>query len=616
MSILLLVHLISTHNILIVDYMLLCNFFHYNRKLKQDWENLDLGTDYYKNIVGERVHNRTGSTDFYKLPQGRLFVFREEFCRFLKSRKFGKFSEKFWLVRLLDYMKLFVLFRDRMTDDLKLRLEEILPSRLGQNGVYSARWVIDPVIVGVFSMWILANYNKGGISLKKLDGDKFHADDWESSDAYGAVQRSYSYEVVINPSKLLTQTEAIEVYRRLMKYSSTSQGSYCDILTQKELKDFVNGNGGLAALAEMSQVDRGKLTTKFIKDRYPTGTAYHRGFHQDHLDANLNKALDYYKSDSASAAKGSSMPSASVKEKVETAATERALNSAIAATSSGRYKAPHGTFMRDDLEEFVDATGGLASLAALRWSDISDLVRKFIDAKYPSSSQKQINKYRQELDTNLYVVLADYKRSKMLDPDANLYKEVSKTLAADTPTDTAVTTSAPVKGGSELAPEAGSGHGESMDSLVTPTQSSDLGDTLKLSPGFKPPLDPTMLGPMNKTNVVQPAEISLPNLEMAKQQGTSTETANVFEQYRKEQQEAADRQQKSLDKMNEMLNAMNPFFIQFGSVIDEKNGLRVAGIPELTAITAAKPVGGNTQIINNTIVQDQNDGLDLRKKQN
>lgn len=131
-----------------------------------------------------------------------------------------------------------------------------------------------------------------------------------------------------------------------------------------------------------------------------------------------------------------------------------------------------------------------------------------------------------------------------------------------------------------------------------------------------PPLDPTMLGPMNKTNVVKPAEISLPKLEMAKQQNTSTEAANVFEQYRKEQQEAAARQQQSLDQMNEMFTAMNPFFKQFGSVIDEKNGLRVAGIPELTAITAAKPVGGNTQIINNTIVQDQNDGLDLRKKQN
>ena len=133
---------------------------------------------------------------------------------------------------------------------------------------------------------------------------------------------------------------------------------------------------------------------------------------------------------------------------------------------------------------------------------------------------------------------------------------------------------------------------------------------------IKPPFDPTMLGPMNKTNVVQPADISLPRLEMAKQQNTSTGAANVFEQYRKEQQEAAARQQQSLDQMNEMFNTMSPFFKQFGSVIDEKNGLRVAGIPELTAITAAKPVAGNTQIINNTIVQDQNDGLDLRKKQN
>ena len=131
-----------------------------------------------------------------------------------------------------------------------------------------------------------------------------------------------------------------------------------------------------------------------------------------------------------------------------------------------------------------------------------------------------------------------------------------------------------------------------------------------------PPLDTTMLGPMNKTNVVSPAEISLPKLEMAKQQVQTTDATNIFEQYRKEQQEAAIRQQQSLDQMNEMFTTMNPFFKQFGSVIDEKNGLRVAGIPELTAITAAKPSGGNTQIINNTIVQDQNDGLDLRKKQN
>ena len=174
----------------------------------------------------------------------------------------------------------------------------------------------------------------------------------------------------------------------------------------------------------------------------------------------------------------------------------------------------------------------------------------------------------------------------------------------------------PKKGGSELAPESVSRRGRSIDPISESTKKVDLGDTLKSSPGFKPPLDPTMLGPMNKTNVVQPADISLPKLEMVKQLNTSTEATNVFEQYRKEQQEAAARHQQSLNQMNEMFTAMSPFFKQFGSVIDEKNGLRVAGIPELTAITAAKPSGGNTQIINNTIVQDQNDGLDLRKKQN
>lgn len=129
-----------------------------------------------------------------------------------------------------------------------------------------------------------------------------------------------------------------------------------------------------------------------------------------------------------------------------------------------------------------------------------------------------------------------------------------------------------------------------------------------------PVFDPSTLTPMNKTNVVKPAEISLTRMESAKASARKEEASNVFEQYRKEQQELAAKQTQSLDQMNVALSQMTPFFTQFGSIVD-KNGLKVAGIPELTAITAAKPAGGNTQVINNTIIQDQNDGLDLRKKQ-
>lgn len=298
-------------------------------------------------------------------------------------------------------------------------------------------------------------------------------------------------------------------------------------------------------------------------------------------------------------------PAASVKEKVGATA---------AAAASGEYKAQSGTIFGGELEEFINANGGLAALTAMDQVERGKLMSKFMRDKYPKSNTMR-SKHRLELNRNLNKALASYSsglgKPVILD-NTDLESNTGKSVESKTSSDA----NSPMKGGSELVPGAGSNRGRYMDPLAEPTQQVDFRSILKSSPGFKPPLDPTMLGPMNKTNVVQPAEISIPRLEMAKQQVQTTDTANIFEQYRKEQQEAAARQQQSLDQMNEMFTTMNPFFKKFGSVVDEKNGLRVAGIPELTAITAAKPVGGNTQIINNTIIQDQNDGLDLRKKQN
>jgi hypothetical protein len=69
------------------------------------------------------------------------------------------------------------------------------------------------------------------------------------------------------------------------------------------------------------------------------------------------------------------------------------------------------------------------------------------------------------------------------------------------------------------------------------------------------------------------------------------------------------------DKLLSTLESYTSVFGQFSRIIG-KDGLQVAGIDTLTAVTAAKPVGGGTQIINNnTVVREANEGLDLRKKQ-
>ncbi len=342
-----------------------------------------------------------------------------------------------------------------------------------------------------------------------------------------------------------------------------------------ELEEFINANGGLAALTAMNQVERGKLMSKFMRDKYPKSDTM-RSKHRLELNRNLNKALASYKPEE---------PSAAASTPVDTATSTPAPATPASPAAS--------------VKEKVSSVG-----------DVEDELSPIEQLELLNKLEKDPN--RAKADKKLLAKLGiDFPD----DPDEWLdaRRDAELRIKALNKMDTL---NAPVKGGSELAPGAGSNRGRYMDPLAEPTQQVDFRSILKSSPGFKPPLDPTMLGPMNKTNVVQPAEISIPRLEMAKQQVQTTDTANIFEQYRKEQQEAAARQQQSLDQMNEMFTTMNPFFKKFGSVVDEKNGLRVAGIPELTAITAAKPVGGNTQIINNTIIQDQNDGLDLRKKQN
>lgn len=326
-------------------------------------------------------------------------------------------------------------------------------------------------------------------------------------------------------------------------------------------------------------------------------------------------------------------PAASVKEKVGAAPQG-------APVERRKFKSPKLKRYEDCADAFIESIGSVKTVRTMRYGVFRAKYREFINKNWKkfigeagegrtvSHMQAEAFKHQAEAE-GLFAYAAAFGITgkiqavgqDLIDPstgkpvildNTDLESNTGKSVESKTNSDA----NSPMKGGSELAPGAGSNRGRYMDPLADPTQQVDFRSILKSSQGFKPPLDPTMLGPMNKTNVVQPAEISIPRLEMAKQQVQTTDTANIFEQYRKEQQEAAARQQQSLDQMNEMFTTMNPFFKKFGSVVDEKNGLRVAGIPELTAITAAKPVGGNTQIINNTIIQDQNDGLDLRKKQN
>ena len=69
------------------------------------------------------------------------------------------------------------------------------------------------------------------------------------------------------------------------------------------------------------------------------------------------------------------------------------------------------------------------------------------------------------------------------------------------------------------------------------------------------------------------------------------------------------------DGFNSMTNLQNKSFSLLGSIIGP-NGLKVEGIPELTAVTAAKPSGGNVTNITNVMpVRTQDEGLDVRASQ-
>lgn len=69
------------------------------------------------------------------------------------------------------------------------------------------------------------------------------------------------------------------------------------------------------------------------------------------------------------------------------------------------------------------------------------------------------------------------------------------------------------------------------------------------------------------------------------------------------------------DGFNSMTNLQNKSFSLLGSIIGP-NGLKVEGIPELTAITAAKPSGRNVTNVTNVMpVRTQDEGLDVRASQ-
>lgn len=70
-----------------------------------------------------------------------------------------------------------------------------------------------------------------------------------------------------------------------------------------------------------------------------------------------------------------------------------------------------------------------------------------------------------------------------------------------------------------------------------------------------------------------------------------------------------------VDGINKMNNLQNKYIDLLESTIGP-NGMRVEGIPELTAVTATKPSGGNvTNITNVNADKTQDEGLDVRKSQ-
>ena len=128
---------------------------------------------------------------------------------------------------------------------------------------------------------------------------------------------------------------------------------------------------------------------------------------------------------------------------------------------------------------------------------------------------------------------------------------------------------------------------------------------------IKPPIDTANLTPPKTKDVVSANELALESGMIQKNQTnkvTSAIQANKPEQMMSQQQV-----QELLKSTQKALMGYSKFSEQMSHVFD-KDGLKVAGIPELTAITAAKPAG-NTTIVQQQVAEPVDTGLDLRKKQ-
>ena len=73
---------------------------------------------------------------------------------------------------------------------------------------------------------------------------------------------------------------------------------------------------------------------------------------------------------------------------------------------------------------------------------------------------------------------------------------------------------------------------------------------------------------------------------------------------------------KGVDKLNDSMSDLADNMAPLKTAIGKDGMLHIAGMDQLLYITANKPVAsGGTQVINNTIVREANEGLDLRRKQ-
>jgi hypothetical protein len=124
---------------------------------------------------------------------------------------------------------------------------------------------------------------------------------------------------------------------------------------------------------------------------------------------------------------------------------------------------------------------------------------------------------------------------------------------------------------------------------------------------------------IKKTDVV-PASSSQPTTQKelndaksaAKSAQQSSQIGPTVETAKREEAKAAreDRLISTLENYSSVLGKFTGCF--------SKDGLQVAGMDMLTAVTASRASGsGSTQVINNnnTVVREANEGLDLRKKQ-